>query len=76
MIQLDIPELVVIRRGQRWRLVGTVPFTRRSGEAETFLRWDSTCCDCGAAYQTQSPATFEYLTRRCPACIAKRRKGS
>lgn len=74
MIQLDIPELVVIRRGQRWRFAGTTPFTRRSGETETFLLWDSNCSDCGVAFQTRSPASFEYLTRRCPACIAKRRK--
>jgi hypothetical protein len=54
-------------RAQTLRVVA-VDFTRTKGNKATFawLRWESECVVCGAAYQFTTKRVFDYPTRTCP----------
>lgn len=63
-------------RGQRYRLIGMKPHQRQDGTMTELLVWESQCMGCGQDFTVTTSSTVnQYLTRRCPACIAKRREG-
>lgn len=63
-------------RRQRYRLLGTTTHQRQDGTTTELLVWESQCMDCSQAFTVTTPYVVnQYLTRRCPACIAKRREG-
>lgn len=52
--------------GQRYVLVEhRLHYRKRDGEPTVILNWESQCADCGATFETTTPLTTPYITRRC-----------
>lgn len=67
-----------VRRGQRYSVLGTKPYTRLDGRVITLTLLRSDCLKCGEPYETSAGPVYmenerRYLTRRCPDCRQKRK---
>lgn len=54
-------------RGQRYVIVGSIPYTRRDGTRTTLTRWRSWCPRCGDPFEFSMPTTATKFepNRRC-----------
>ncbi len=60
------PGTVIVYQGQRYRIEGYQPHTRRDGAATELMRVSSTCAECGAPFESVTSVAARWFSRRCP----------
>lgn len=57
------------RYGNRYELIETTPYTRKSDNAQTWLlTWLGSCATCGVPFRVNAGLTTNSLNRRCSEC--------
>lgn len=64
---------VVMLHGQRYEMIGSEAFVRRSGEPATYSIWTSHCARCGGPFLARVLTPSKHGTRRCTPCRATER---
>ncbi len=58
----------VVIKGQKYRWIGSEPYTRKDGASSNLNLWETDCPDCGKPWRITSGQYLGTPNKRCPEC--------